>query len=1217
MVWILALAGLFVGLMFQSFNTAMVLAFIGGFVGYLIKNKDTSQGKAEVLERKIDALKAQVVDLNRRLAVLEKNSSAASHLPAATDGVSPAVDKQDSSAPVPTTKPANTENPEPLVRHHAVTKEQNSVSLRQETLGPEKPAPQPPADKLPPKESIAPAVKPAAPPPPPRPPAPPSAFQQFIQRWVIGGNPLVKIGVVILFLGLGFLLRYAAAHAVFPIELRYASVAAIGISLLLFGWRWRHKKDNYGLILQGGGIGVLYLTTLAAMRLHPLIPLEFGFAVLIAVAVFAALLAILQDALALAVAAAIGGFAAPVLASSGSGNHVALFSYLTLLNLGIVAIAWFKAWRVLNLVGFGCSFFLGSAWAAKHYQPELYSSTQPFLLLLFVLYVLITVLFARRTLAEAQMQDSAGMNEQLRQSASKVSYVDGSLAFGVPFATFSLQYLLMRPFEYGASFSALGFGLFYVLVATALFRGAGRRYLLLNETLIAVGVVFGSLAIPLGLEDKWTSAAWAIEAAGVYWVGIRQHKLHARLFALLLALGAAVYFLLGLHVAPPDQDHVLNGSRLGCILLALGTGWICRLMRRADAPELHGIENAARPWLLGSGAIAIALIPFILLPMEWACPSLALIGAASLFLSLRWTEPWLLRWGCLFQAAAGILFMTTLHRADGSSVLSNGWGGLLAASIIGASMLVAVWAMVRQSLARSEDKPAPSFGLATSIGLLAGLAFVNLAPLFVLPWRLAAMVWPLTGIATLWWAVRMRHSGAILFALVLQALAGFAWFGSRIVLFPADAATLDESLRPFAHSGFIGPLLISVAAFICARLLQRSASPDAGSPLHRMLGWIALSWGGAWWAFAWAEETTRVISVDANAFACLVAIAGFTAWLWSAVARYLRWPQLGAISGAYLPALFLIAMSAWIAGLDHPSAGFGWLVWPAALLMHFYLLRRQENWLPRRLLGLLHTAGAWLFVVQAATELRWHFAQWGEAGSAWALLGWMIAPVAYLFIVTLTGVQRRWPLSGFSDAYRLHAAVPVVLYLFGWVWISNAVSNGAAAPLPYLPVLNPLEIAHAAVLLAAALWWWPLREHASLQGIRTFASIVAGSTIFFAITGMVARACHHLGRVAWNLDALLASELFQTSLSVVWTVLAISLMLFGNRQRQRAIWIIGAILIAVVVGKLFLVELNASGSLTRIVSFIVVGLLLLVVGYVAPLPPKQKTGSSEPEVQPS
>jgi len=69
-----------------------------------------------------------------------------------------------------------------------------------------------------------------------------------------------------------------------------------------------------------------------------------------------------------------------------------------------------------------------------------------------------------------------------------------------------------------------------------LFRKSGMRYLLLTETLIALAVVFGSLAIPLGLDQTWTAAAWAIEAAGLYWIGIRQQRLHGRIFALIVLL---------------------------------------------------------------------------------------------------------------------------------------------------------------------------------------------------------------------------------------------------------------------------------------------------------------------------------------------------------------------------------------------------------------------------------------------------------------------------------------------------------------------------------------------------------------------------------------------------------------------------------------------------------------------------------------------------------
>ena len=163
----------------------------------------------------------------------------------------------------------------------------------------------------------------------------------------------------------------------------------------MFGWRLRKRSDSYGLTLQGAGIAVPYLTTLAAMKLHPLLAPEAGFFILIIVVIAGVLLALKQDSLALAAVATLGGFAAPVLVSTGSANHLFLFSYLTLINLGVVAIAWFKAWRLLNLLGFFCSVTLASAWGNQYYKPELFTLAEPFLLLLFVLYVLAAFLFAR------------------------------------------------------------------------------------------------------------------------------------------------------------------------------------------------------------------------------------------------------------------------------------------------------------------------------------------------------------------------------------------------------------------------------------------------------------------------------------------------------------------------------------------------------------------------------------------------------------------------------------------------------------------------------------------------------------------------------------------------------------------------------------------------------------------------------------------------------
>lgn len=63
-------------------------------------------------------------------------------------------------------------------------------------------------------------------------------------------------------------------------------------------------------------------------------------------------------------------------------------------------------------------------------------------------------------------------------------------------------------------------------------------------------------------------------------------------------------------------------------------------------------------------------------------------------------------------------------------------------------------------------------------------------------------------------------------------------------------------------------------------------------------------------------------------------------------------------------------------------------------------------------------------------------------------------------------------------------------------------------------------------------------------------------------------------------------------------------MVMGNQKRQRNLWLVGAALMGVVVVKLFLVELGDRGGVARIVSFICVGVLLLLVGWFAPVPPK-------------
>ncbi|MEM7277449.1 MAG: DUF2339 domain-containing protein, partial [Pseudomonadota bacterium] len=194
----------------------------------------------------------------------------------------------------------------------------------------------------------------------------------FAKAWLTTGNVPVKLGVVVTFFGVAFLLKYAVDRQVLviPIEYRLLGVALAAIGLLMFGWKLRNKSAVYALSVQGGAIGILYLTIFAGMRLYGLIPAPFAFALLVGLTVFAGILAVLQDSRALAVLGAAGGFLAPVLVSTGGGSHVALFSYYLVINAAIVAISWFKSWRVLNLVGFFFTAGIAGLWGSRSYDDS-------------------------------------------------------------------------------------------------------------------------------------------------------------------------------------------------------------------------------------------------------------------------------------------------------------------------------------------------------------------------------------------------------------------------------------------------------------------------------------------------------------------------------------------------------------------------------------------------------------------------------------------------------------------------------------------------------------------------------------------------------------------------------------------------------------------------------------------------------------------------------
>ncbi len=399
--------------------------------------------------------------------------------------------------------------------------------------------------------------------PPPAAPSPPDYLQRataLVKRWFTEGNVPVKVGMLVLLAGVAALLKYASDQGwlTLPLGLRLAAVALVAVAALAFAWRQRERHRSFALAVQGGAIGVLLLVVFAAGKLYGMVPLEAAFALSVVLVAALGVLAVLQDSRSLAILGILAGFLAPIWLADGSGNHVVLFAYYALLNTAIFAIAWLRPWRELNLLGFVFTWGIGVAWGVLAYDPAKFATTEPFLLLFFVFYLLLPILYARR------------------RPAARRDRIDGSLVFGTPLVAFALQAVLLDGERNPLALCALVLAVVYALLAWWLRRGPGA---VLGEAYALLAGGFATLAVPLALSARATASVFALEGAALVWLGLRQQRRFPMWAGAGLQVAAAAAFFIGIDAMPVETRAIANPTFMGALLIALAgfaSAWWCR-----------------------------------------------------------------------------------------------------------------------------------------------------------------------------------------------------------------------------------------------------------------------------------------------------------------------------------------------------------------------------------------------------------------------------------------------------------------------------------------------------------------------------------------------------------------------------------------------------------------------------------------------------------------
>jgi uncharacterized membrane protein len=343
------------------------------------------------------------------------------------------------------------------------------------------------------------------------------------------GNTIVRVGAVILFIGIGFLLKYSASYVHFTITAKLILILIGSLSLFLIGWFLRKSRPQYAQILQGAALGIKYITIFAGFYFYHLIHILPAFLILVGLSAFTIFCALWQNSSGLILLSFLGGFLAPVLIQLDTSELVGFYSYYLALNIGVFYLSMKKSWRLLTWLGFLFTFVIAALSGYFHYQANDYIVTQFALIAFWALYIAI--------------------NLNLTKKLHLKEYIDITLTIGPAIMGFAIQMILVKNFIDGQAIASLTTALVYSVLALAL------HYFKMNTNLVlsyrALATIFITITIPLWLNPESTVPIWAIEGALIVWLGHRQQQPLAIGFGALLQLVTGIWALYIQLISPP------------------------------------------------------------------------------------------------------------------------------------------------------------------------------------------------------------------------------------------------------------------------------------------------------------------------------------------------------------------------------------------------------------------------------------------------------------------------------------------------------------------------------------------------------------------------------------------------------------------------------------------------------------------------------------------
>lgn len=476
-------------------------------------------------------------------------------------------------------------------------------------------------------------------------------WQDFEKR--VGQRWMTWAGCVILFLGAAFFVKHAVENQWIGPTGRVSLGIALGIALIITGHRFMRR--GYRALAQGvmgSGLAILYVSVFAAFSLYKLVPQGAAFAVMVLFTATGMALAVMCNAPWTAILATLGGLLTPVLVSTGQDARDALFAYLTVLDLGILGVAFFRRWRALDVLAFLGTMSLYIGWFSEFYTD---AALVPALLWLGAFYLVFLVLpfvYHLRRMETAPVERFV------------MALANATFTFGYAY------HMLHDEYRHALGFIALAIAVLNAVMGSlsrARLKTDGRQAL----GFMGMAVAFLTIAVPIHLKLEGITLAWAIEAPVLLFLGYRYRYFPLRV------MSAAVLLVAGIRAfAVSFPDHVslfvpifnsTFGTAVAVPVAAAIFAWICQ----RNISDTTTREDRVIMRVAACASVVAALIVLTAEMNQWffragaAAEAVALYGRYAVgFRVVLWTA------GALALLWAGLRLRSLWSRGTGFGVLA-------------------------------------------------------------------------------------------------------------------------------------------------------------------------------------------------------------------------------------------------------------------------------------------------------------------------------------------------------------------------------------------------------------------------------------------------------------------------------------------------------------------------------------------------------------------